>query len=344
MSCSVVNMALAMDPTVEELQEKILDSRIRFDQGHIVFAVSEEDLLSDQTSKKNLQTNFDIFFSEARLSVKVKVAVFQQGRHLEMKEYRILDDNIILYKPSAERFSVSVDERTKSPRLARNDLFDPRMLGIALSKVSVFDAVGLREAAQLKQRIDSRASVTLSPLNGVEAWLVEDTLKTENGTISLHTWVVPSMGYIVPKRERVYSNANKNGKMSIETEYKEYEQGYFPSQSIFVHEINGKVVNREKVIVEEGVFSEGVNPAEFRIEALNLKPGRHVENFGEKMVWNGETLVPDPVWQSQRDYIPISISEQSWTRQIILAINAILCFALAVFLLIRRRSKANSGM
>jgi len=337
------NIAEASHPSLEELHDRILESRIRFTHGHLVFSVTEETDENVSTEMDIFQRDFEIYFDENRFSTRVKTYTSEtDGRpYLAMWEHKILDAGVLVYKPMEEQFPVSITEHSKSTRLAKDTVFDPRMIGIALSSVAAFDAVGLREAIHLQQQAGSRTSINRDSISGNDAWLVEDVVESGAFTRTLRTWIIPSLGYVVPKRERIYqAKSGEKARFELTSEYSEYDQGQFPNKTIFINEMHGKVARREVVHVKEANFSDMVDPAEFSLQALQLKPGRTVVRFGEKLVWNGESLVDDPRWLTQSNDVPIADSAWPWGRRLLIAVNAILCLALACYIIYQRHQKA----
>jgi hypothetical protein len=216
-------------------------------------------------------------------------------------------------------------------RVHTHEVFDPRLLCVAVNCVSILSHHGLEETVLINDV--QTGNVRDVVLNGVTVKHVSiDRLIGNN----VQRWIDPQRGHSSLK-SLITSRPLKKGYSTaiVERSIREYSPGiWFPSAIHFRSEYDGRVNNEEQVEVESADFTTPPAEERFSLAGIGLSPGDTVHQNGKPLVWNGRELF-DPVSAPPDPPRQMPSSQPVWWRWIFL-VNAVFLGGCALTLAIRR--------
>lgn len=123
--------------------------------------------------------------------------------------------------------------------------------------------------------------------------------------IPVRIWIVPDYGNAVVKIERAESTPLGELVDSVESEYTAVRPDlWFPRRCTYRRTIAGEEHEREEVDVDVKSLNQPVSSSAFRLEGMDLPVGVSVVGVpgyvGRPMLWDGNNLNLDPVYQKPR--------------------------------------------
>ncbi|MFG0335941.1 MAG: hypothetical protein ACF8TS_21495 [Maioricimonas sp. JB049] len=257
-----------------ELERKVIDYRNQIAHGRVVFVVQ-----STRTATPGGpvgQVQYAIEFDGPDIRCDMVDSRF--SRPLEFKASATAQQ-VINVLPDGVRQAVPA----VAPAAWRENLFSPRLIGVANVPVSMLDAFTLEESLGFADRRNE--TIADEEINGIPVKHV--SYDREVGS-HIDLWIAPDRGFALLK----YVARDEQTEQILTGEYGQYSSGiWYPRQIEWTEKnADGQVTEQEVVIVESADFSYEPAEERFQIASFDLPPGTEVTDNGTRRLWNGNRL------------------------------------------------------
>ena len=289
--------------TVEEIKQRILDSRTQFGQGvlHITTVVD----LNVQESYEKKTIKYTIIWRDNDIRVDRNQIRVVNGRNRHFAQRRVFANGRYIYD-EVDKDHVPVEIGNWKPGESRtinaqagDEVFDPRICGLVVGPVITWDQYGIEDALNFLSEGEASVRHTGS---GDDRDTIEVvwTRPVAGTTQSFLARLSPDKGYgiISAKAQSTIQS------FEMDVDYRQYPNDtWFPQRIRYQESADGAITYRETSEIDAD-FVTPVDDRQFRLESFELRPGRRVRVSGEQMVWNGERLLSAGDWASAENRPP----------------------------------------
>lgn len=332
--------------SLDTLQRQMLSYRLQIQSGRIkIKSTVEIDKNPPIANCDKQEIEIDLWFRGGSIRSDRRHIAYIVGGHLVNNQRRIVaNDELIYDEKDKKNVAVEITDaqsagapETAVNTQARDELFDPRICGLVNGPLFTWDNFGLEDA--VSAAIPPGATVQKSSDGNQEDLTIKRQNFKDGKPITFTATISPSKGYAILNQKT--SSALLEDTLVVE--YKIVPGGvWFPSMTLYERSVDGQIQYRERTYVDAD-FSVPVDASLFTLASLELPSGRLVRSHGNRMVWNGTELVPEP---SLRDQLRANLTTGgSAVRRFFLLANAVIVAAIAIFLTIKwfgRRARAVS--
>lgn len=329
-------------PSAEELERNMIKYRLEnIRRGYVrIFVV-------DDPSPHPYESKYETTFDETQIRQirrlrslghdqwgdPEKIIVTQKS-YMHSIEYG-MDPPVAEIKPITKTEYVSIREAAR--------ILNIQALGIDINGISMLHTAHVETLLNLVDR--SNVTVQEDRRGELETWRINYEMKRPNQKELAHVslWIAPSQGYSVVSMKLRAKQGGKIETCVLDSQLKQYQAGdvWFPVKVTKTLDLDGRVLDRQVIAVEEAHFGGQIDDATFTPAGLELKPGRKVVDSTSGMrwlkVWDGKGLadpssVPEAPAKPNRDQLLL------WPIAIALALLAFFYFRRAI-----QRRKSTAG-
>ena len=274
---------------LDKTEQSILQQRKSLARGRVLFKSTLETLTDGAQTR-----SYQIWFDKERIRVDRTTEIgpgvtFRQigCHHCERQDYFVWFDES---PAKAGGIAIQVGPMKGpggSTRPTWRVMVDPKKIGLVATTVF---ALAEYESTTVVARGDRKRLRTAA--EGEEPkriWLVTYELDNEIQT-KVNYWISEASGYNVVKMTVDSNQWGTIGKSTLECDYKLWGKTWFPRTTWYREERSGKLVESERVEIQEADFSQPIPPSVFSLSGMDLPKGSRMIDGGYLSEWDGKGI------------------------------------------------------